>query len=241
MIKFFRRIRLDLMEKNKTGKYLIYAIGEILLVVIGILIALQVNNWNNENADRDKEISILSEMIRNLNMNVNQFSSEIAKQDSIIRNIDVIMDQIKNNIPFHDSLGYKYASVAWTEEFNYANSAFETLKSTGLDLISSDPLRENIVNTFNVSYIKFDNVIDKVSSADYAELSTVYMRHIEYDKKGRVTINDFDRLKKDKVFTNMLSGRRLWKFDLINIYKEIIEESRQLSGMIDRELNELKK
>ena len=46
MIKFFRRIRYDLMEKNKTGKYFKYAIGEIILVVIGILIALQINNWN---------------------------------------------------------------------------------------------------------------------------------------------------------------------------------------------------
>ena len=46
MIKFFRHIRQDLMSKNKTSKYLKYAIGEILLVVIGILIALQINNWN---------------------------------------------------------------------------------------------------------------------------------------------------------------------------------------------------
>ncbi|WP_162919881.1 DUF6090 family protein [Hanstruepera ponticola] len=46
MIKFFRKIRYDLMEKNKTGKYLKYVIGEIVLVVIGILIALQINNWN---------------------------------------------------------------------------------------------------------------------------------------------------------------------------------------------------
>ena len=46
MIKFFRRIRFDLMEKNKTGKYLKYAVGEIILVMIGIILALQINNWN---------------------------------------------------------------------------------------------------------------------------------------------------------------------------------------------------
>jgi hypothetical protein len=241
MIKFFRKIQQKLLTENKFSKYLLYAIGEIILVVIGILIALQVNNWNNENAERDREINILTEMIRNLNMNVNQFSVEIVRQDSIIRNIDVIMNQIKNNIPYHDSLGYKYASVAWTEEFNYANSAFETLKSTGLDLVSSDSLRENIVNTFNVRYLRLDDLVDKVGRAEYAELSTLYIRHIEFDKKGKATINDFDILKKDKEFTNMLSGRRVWKLDLIYIFKELIEESRQLSGMIDRELNDLKK
>jgi len=52
MIKFFRKIRYDLMEKNKTGKYLKYAIGEIILVVIGILVALQINTWNEEKKER---------------------------------------------------------------------------------------------------------------------------------------------------------------------------------------------
>jgi hypothetical protein len=52
MIKFFRKIRYDLMEKNKTGKYLKYAIGEILLVVVGILFALQINNWNNNKNEK---------------------------------------------------------------------------------------------------------------------------------------------------------------------------------------------
>ncbi len=48
MINFFRKIRYDLMEKNKTGKYLKYAIGEIVLVMVGILLALQVNNWQDK-------------------------------------------------------------------------------------------------------------------------------------------------------------------------------------------------
>jgi hypothetical protein len=80
------------------------------------------------------------------------------------------------------------------------------------------------------------DVIKKVSSTEYSQLSTVYLRHIEFDKRGNGTVNDFEKLKKDAEFTNMLSGRRLWKVDLINIYKELIEESLQLSRMIDREL-----
>ena len=55
MIKFFRHIRKEQMEKGKTGKYLKYAIGEIVLVVFGILIALQINNWNSYTKDRQKE------------------------------------------------------------------------------------------------------------------------------------------------------------------------------------------
>jgi hypothetical protein len=241
MIKFFRKIRQKMISENKFSKYLIYAIGEILLVVIGILIALQVNIWNNESANRDKEINLLTEMIRNLNLNINQFSNEIEKQKSIIQNIDVVMSQIKNNTPYHDSLGAKYTSFAWTEEFNFANSAFETLKTTGLDLITSDALRENIINLFNVKYFRSYDVINKISMAEYAELSKLYIRHIEYNKQGNATINDLDKLKNDREFTNMLSGRRIWKVDLVGLYEELNAESRHLLGMIERELIKLKK
>jgi hypothetical protein len=236
MINFFRKTRKKLADDNKPLKYMRYAIGEIVLVVIGILIALQINNWNNESAYRDKEINILTEIKQNLKVNVNQFSAEIVNQDSIIQNIDIIMGQIKNNIPYHDSLGTKYASIAWTEEFNIANSAFETLKTLGFDLISSDSLRENVIHLFNIRYIRISDVIEKVSSIESSQLNTVYLRHIEYDKQGKGTVNDFEKLKKDTEFTNMLSSRRLWKVDIISTYKELIEESLQLSRMIDQEL-----
>ena len=59
MIKFFRKIRYDLMRQNKTGKYFKYAVGEIILVVIGILIALQINTWNENRKLRNEELKIL--------------------------------------------------------------------------------------------------------------------------------------------------------------------------------------
>jgi len=66
MIKFFRKIRYDLMEKNKTGKYLKYAIGEIVLVVIGILIALQINNWNEDRKERKQEKEFITSVKKDL-------------------------------------------------------------------------------------------------------------------------------------------------------------------------------
>lgn len=60
MINFFRKFRYKLLSKNRTGKYLKYAIGEILLVVIGILIALQINNWNEERKVQNKLLDIYS-------------------------------------------------------------------------------------------------------------------------------------------------------------------------------------
>lgn len=66
MIKFLRRIRQNLLSAGKTGQYFKYAIGEILLVVIGIIIALQINNWNEDRKEKLKEEEILSYAIENL-------------------------------------------------------------------------------------------------------------------------------------------------------------------------------
>ena len=62
MIKFFRKIRQKLLTENKFSKYLIYAIGEIILVVIGILIALQINNWNEEKQNQNLETHFIVEI-----------------------------------------------------------------------------------------------------------------------------------------------------------------------------------
>ena len=62
MIKFFRRIRQNLLSEGKTGKYLKYAIGEVLLVVIGILIALQINNSNELRKANEEEAILLSDL-----------------------------------------------------------------------------------------------------------------------------------------------------------------------------------
>ncbi len=107
MIKFFRKIRYDLMVKNKTGKYLKYAIGEIVLVVIGILIALSINNWNEKRKLSNNVESLLTVFQNELVNNIEQSSSLIRRgyyKDSVItrytNNEITREDLLKNHIYF---------------------------------------------------------------------------------------------------------------------------------------------
>jgi NADH:ubiquinone oxidoreductase subunit 5 (subunit L)/multisubunit Na+/H+ antiporter MnhA subunit len=70
MIKFFRKIRQNLLLEGKTGKYLKYAIGEILLVIIGILIAVSINNWNEDRKLEKVEQSILKDLKQEMTINL---------------------------------------------------------------------------------------------------------------------------------------------------------------------------
>ena len=86
MIKFFRKIRQKMLTENKFSKYLLYAIGEIFLVVIGILIALNINNKNEQRIKAEKLDSIYIEVQRELALNINRISFLIdfyEKKDSI--------------------------------------------------------------------------------------------------------------------------------------------------------------
>tara|TARA_R110002051_G_scaffold146640_1_gene219355 strand:+ start:6406 stop:7191 length:786 start_codon:yes stop_codon:yes gene_type:complete len=84
MIKFFRKIRQRLLTDNKFSKYLLYAIGEIILVVLGILIALQINNWNEKRKDRLKEQVVLKKLQEDYQSNLLQLEEKMKTRDKII-------------------------------------------------------------------------------------------------------------------------------------------------------------
>ena len=84
MIKFFRQIRKSLLMENKISKYFKYAIGEIVLVVIGILIALQINNWNETRKERNEEQELLNQLYSEYQSNLEQLDEKIALRNSML-------------------------------------------------------------------------------------------------------------------------------------------------------------
>jgi hypothetical protein len=104
MIKFFRNIRKNLLSEGKTINYFKYAIGEIVLVVIGILIALQINNWNETQKLIKQEQQILLELREELSINVKHFENVIKTNTEIIDKTKRFLDEPKKNIVPPDSI-----------------------------------------------------------------------------------------------------------------------------------------
>ena len=147
MIKFFRKIRQDLLSKGKTGKYLKYAIGEIILVVIGILIALQINNWNSERINRNEEIKYLKGISSNLSNDIRElerhFKTDTLKFDAytyLIRAFNA--DTVNSNDSLTISSYYAIFNPNW---FEGQNVVFDDLKSSGrINFISSESMKDNV-------------------------------------------------------------------------------------------------
>jgi len=103
MIKFFRKIRQNLLSEGKTEKYLKYAIGEIILVVIGILVALQINTWNEEKKERLQEQKYLIEIKANLESDLLQIEDIRNRYQNISATADSILIFIKDVKPKPDN------------------------------------------------------------------------------------------------------------------------------------------
>lgn len=157
MIKFFRRIRYSLLETGKTGKYFKYAIGEIVLVVIGILIALQINNWNIEQNNSLQEEKILKQLLVEYNENLKEINNKIFLRDGMIASIDKLFYHMDNgsNLEQLDSIQAHIDLTFTTPTFNKSSGVTDELLNSGkLYLIENDSLKNHLTNfSTYISYV----------------------------------------------------------------------------------------
>ena len=158
MIKFFRHIRFKLMETGKTAKYFKYAIGEIILVVIGILIALWLNNIREQSINLESECFYLTNLLENLNEDKKEISFILDQQGSRVSTRDSFFKLLKNTHFEKQAISNAYTKIA---EFNltfFADpSAFSSLKSSGnLGLIQNKELQLKLSNLYEKVYYRID-------------------------------------------------------------------------------------
>jgi hypothetical protein len=148
MIKFFRRVRQQLLSENKFSKYIIYAIGEILLVVIGILIALNINNTNEIKKQRAKELHYLNNIKSDLKMNIAHLDTYIASREIAINSANTIIKHYEG-LPVKDLDAFSFHTVniyTWRKFFQINNTFQELTNSGNLALISNDSIKSILLN-----------------------------------------------------------------------------------------------
>jgi len=238
MIKFFRKIRQKLLSEGKTGKYLKYAIGEIILVVIGILIALQINNWNEERKQSKLEESTLIDLRANLLADITDFQADINGYSAAANSCGNIIDFIDGNIPYHDSLNSHLGKLRIQGVFSPTKIAYENLKLSGIKLISNDSLRNTISNLYEVQYKYMEGYLEAEYQLDNQVLSKYYSKEMQEYSPFRYAIPvDYERLINNQEFRNLLVHRKMKIEDWFkNLYERNIKRAVQVVEMIDKEL-----
>ncbi|WP_431135100.1 DUF6090 family protein [Psychroserpens mesophilus] len=251
MIKFFRKIRYDLMEKNKPGKYFKYAIGEIILVVIGILIALGINNWNENRKDSIQEKIVLRSLLENLHLAKTQSEFLISEEDTLKKRLIRILGIESNpnvnvNQIIPDSI---FKSAVWDLQSDQPTfNAYSNLKNTNkLSLIKNKSVNEKFtdlefrLNRLNdiledrlsVHQIRIDNILEK--DINFIPLVKSNVPEINILNE---TENDYYELLKIKRIRNLLGMKLTFTQDVIDRRENLDKEIGELIVLIKNEISE---
>ena len=249
MIKFFRKIRQNLLMENKTGKYLKYAIGEIILVVIGILIALQINNLNNNRIEKERENKYLKSIKIDLQKDIGSLEYIIDFRKKKNKGTNNLIKQI-NGQPIKDltETTYDVVNTLNQERFTPSNITYNDLVSSGnMNLITNDSIKLYLfelslqyqTNVFYVEHetAEYEEFISKpvYRFTDLEKMKPVFLGIKKIDQVN-ITIEDFSALFKNKEYKNGCVTSIWTSEGFIEIYESIKSKSERLIELIDKEL-----
>ncbi len=213
MINFFRKIRKKMADDNKPMKYLRYAIGEIALVVIGILIALQINNWNNEQAKLKLGSTYLMEIkneveadVYNIDYFIRELESSIAKREKALRTEDL------HSLSFN-SLSYIFNSQ--NLDFNVNQLTFEKIKNLGITRLSTNDSLNDMVNIYyNEEAVFFKKFINYhfESLKNYQNFMHYGEHNIDFGTAFSSDYNPYPALYKDLLEEKNLKSKYMIEF-----------------------------
>ena len=238
MLTFLRKIRRSLINTGSTRKYLLYALGEVLLVMVGILLALQVNNWNEWRKDRIKEKEVLRDLQINLESNV-QFLKENIDLFAFRSNSSrIVLNVMEKKLPYHDSLSTHFFHAArgfgGAEALSFVG--FEGLRNTGFDIITNKTLKNEILLLFESTYPKFISVDNELDRNDV--FITEVLSDYFYPGMDVYVPFDYDELltsRKTYSVFNQLDVNKRW---MGNKYEECLLETKRILQLIKDELED---
>ena len=231
-----------MLTENKLTKYLLYAIGEILLVVIGILIALQVNNWNEQRKLRGQEIILLADLKSDLQETLKELQFGKSLNESTVTNYRILLQAIANDEAYSAKIDTASTYIIVFHVPKFRRTTYETLKSQG-EILSNDTLKRAISNVYDRTFLYMTEDQLNVEWAIYNEqtlhYNAKYLRYKDLSFPATFPV-DFERMKSDEEFINYLSGLIGFRNYGITVYANTIEENQTIIAAIEQEMERLK-
>ena len=235
MIKFFRKIRKNLLSEGKTGKYFKYAIGEIVLVVIGILIALSINNWNESRKENTLASNYRNKIINDLKTDLTNIDSLVSigkrNEKAVIDYFNYFENQRHTNIQkLIDSCGKIIIDI---NKYRYTpnNYTLNDLLNSGNSTLLNEEQKSALVNLSNTQeyfLIVFEKTISNI---------------IEYERKAKAYIdldmsssNFFDKINMKQSDANLAQGL-LYQHNALSAYSSLFYQTERLKKRISEKSN----
>ena len=240
MIKFFRKIRKKLLQENRVSKYLLYAFGEIILVVIGILIALQINNWNEIQKNKDFEKEILEQIQSNLIKDKKTLENIAFNFEKAVISSNKLLEGNWNSSQ-NDSLKFWLADIIQFDRFQPLTNAYEVAKSKGLDLVSNKELRFLLGTYYDDEAQHAVKSISDLELSFNKDWSPIMQKEVtDFKYKEYVVVKDFEIFSKNNSAHRILIMNRDNYGSGLNRIEQVIHTIIKIQELIHEELNAYK-
>lgn len=258
MIKLFKNIRKNMLKEGKTTNYLKYAIGEIILVVIGILIAVSINNWNENRKVKKQEIQIYTELKSDLLQTKMEILNAINKHKERIKSTQSLIYGIVKKEPYSKTIYNRFARSSDDFQIIPKTSAFEGLKNIGLQILSNDSLRIRITNLYQLDLKRIDdksgnedpelairNLLSpfqkKYFFADYNQTAKYGFKYSDSITVQKLKIKDYDKFLTDNMLLRTIELALYHRSNKVDLETETVIKIDETIKRIDKELDKLKK
>ena len=224
-----------MIDSSSARKYLVYAIGEIALVVIGILIALQINNWNERRKDGIKERNLLNNLVENLEFNTSNLEKIIKNFTADDGSSNLIISAIEDKLSYHDSMDYHFARALNAEPlYPLSYVAYETMKNSGFDVVRNDQLKKEVVNLFELTY----NTMQLRQNNLPVLWEFIRKRFMNAPDDWSYKPFDFDQLIEEKEFHSLINDQKSNRRWILRAYQESLRETQKVLQLIKEEIEE---
>ncbi len=236
--------------ENKTGKYFKYAIGEIILVVIGILIALQINNWNEERKINSKSYNYLQRLQDDINTSITESDYSIVDTERKQKYATVVLDALEAHeiLPSQQEVFNRYLKEYYQFQITISdfNTVNEMSSSGDLGLIKNQWLRSKFSDL--ASTREFIMEVNQSNHDAYKINAELFHKHIRYrvenvdtDTTTVSTTYDFEAMANDVIFVNQISDQSYNWYEIALMYKGYKSSLITVRDTIQLELNKYEK
>lgn len=243
MIRFFRKIRQQLLSQDKFSKYLLYAVGEILLVVIGILIALQINNFNEDRKARDKEQIVLKNLKEDFLANQKIIDRSLAVHEYHLNELKSYLKHLGPNVPALTDSIYKF-DVSDYGKLNLINGTLQAVINTDkFEIIQNELLKKKLSTYPSIfaTYKEFEDVNRDIVINKHRALGEKYTSILRLDESlldiAEPHKSDFLAWARDPQHQNNTVNRiNIIRNKLIPALMEVQAKNHEILELLDEEI-----
>lgn len=239
-MKFFKKTRQLLLKDSKIRKYLTYAVGEIVLVVVGILIALQIDGWKAQQEVNQHEYNILQNLHRDLSATKEELESDVKANKISKSNLEIALNHLNKNTVYTSAMDTLFPAIANWESPLPTFATYEIFKTEGIRIIKNKKIKEGVIK-FHESTLGF--IINDYDKAEWALFENItmpfIMENLSYSLQNEtigLKPNNYAELSKKPKFRNILTITMAMRGKGLAFYNTSLNELDELLQLIENEI-----